>query len=120
MVVTLYRETFESPLIQVPVAHRPVRNAPAYRVYVRQPSKKVRQLAVLFSPEESDFLRTVASGQTPWASPEESDFLRTVASSQTPWAEQLAVDPSFGYGIFSSHLAFHWHFLVSWATFQFA
>jgi hypothetical protein len=54
------------------------------------------------------------------SSPEESVFLRTVASSQTPWAEQFAVDPSFGYGIFSSHLAFCWYFLVSWATFQFA
>ncbi len=53
-------------------------------------------------------------------SPEEYVFLRTVASSQTPWAKQLAVDPSFGYGIFSSHLAFRWHFLVSWATFQIA
>jgi hypothetical protein len=53
-------------------------------------------------------------------SPEEYVFLRTVASSQSPWSEQLAVDPSFGYGIFSSHLAFRWHFLVSWAAFQFA
>ncbi len=53
-------------------------------------------------------------------SPEECIFLRTVASSQSPWAERLAVDPSFGYGIFSSHLAFYWHFLVSWATLQFA
>ena len=50
MVVTLYRETLESSLIKVPVAHRPVRDAPAYRVLVRQPSKKVRQLAVLLRP----------------------------------------------------------------------
>jgi hypothetical protein len=53
-------------------------------------------------------------------SSEECVFLRTVASSQSPWAEQLAVDPIFGYRIFSSHLVFRWHFLVSWATFQFA
>jgi hypothetical protein len=53
------------------------------------------------------------------SSSEEYIFLRTVASSQSPWTEQLAVDPSFGYGIFSSHLAFCVHFLVSWATFQF-
>jgi hypothetical protein len=51
MVVTLYRETLESSLIQVPVPHRPVRNAPAYGVGVREPPKKVRQLAVLLRPD---------------------------------------------------------------------
>jgi hypothetical protein len=56
----------------------------------------------------------------PGGSPEECVFLRTVASSQTPWTEQFAIDPIFGYGIFSSHWAFRWHFLVSWATFQLA
>ena len=50
MVVTLYRETLESSLIKAPVAHCPVRDAPAYRVDMREPSKIVRQLAVLVRP----------------------------------------------------------------------
>ena len=52
MVVTLYRETLESSLIEVPVSHRPVRDAPAHRVRVREPPKKVRQLTVLLRPDD--------------------------------------------------------------------
>jgi hypothetical protein len=43
-----------------------------------------------------------------------------VARGQTSSAKRFAFDPSFGYFIFSSHLAFCRHFLVSQATFQFA
>jgi hypothetical protein len=50
MVVTLHRETLESSSIEVAVPDRPVRNAPAYGVRVREPPKKVRQLAVFLRP----------------------------------------------------------------------
>ena len=51
MVVTLYRKTLESALIEVPVPHRPVRNAPPHRVHMRDPTEKVRQLTILLRPD---------------------------------------------------------------------
>ncbi len=52
MVVTLHREALESSLIERPVTHSTMRDAPAHRVRVRKPSKEVRQLTVLLRPDD--------------------------------------------------------------------
>jgi hypothetical protein len=51
MLVTLHREALEPPLIDGPVTHGAMRNAPAYCVGVSKPPKKVGQLTVLLRPD---------------------------------------------------------------------
>jgi hypothetical protein len=51
VIVALNRKTLETPLIEVSITHGPVRNAPPYCVRVRQPPEEIRQLTVLFRPD---------------------------------------------------------------------
>ena len=52
MVVALDREALESSLIQVSVPDRPVCDAPAHGVRLRQPPKKVGHLTLLGRPDD--------------------------------------------------------------------
>src|SRR5271167_3355244 len=50
--VALSRKTLESSLIEMPVPHGSVRDTPAHRVRMRQPTEEVRQLAVALRPDD--------------------------------------------------------------------
>ena len=52
MLIALHGEGFESALIEVPVAARVMRNAPAYGVGVGEPAKEGGNLAVLLGPDD--------------------------------------------------------------------
>jgi hypothetical protein len=52
VVIALYRKTLESSLIEVPVSHGSVRDAPAHRVRMRQPTEEVRRLTVPIRPDD--------------------------------------------------------------------
>jgi hypothetical protein len=47
----LHEETLEPALIQVPVAHRPMRHPPAHRMRMRESSEKGGQLPILLRPD---------------------------------------------------------------------
>ncbi len=51
VVVTLHRETLEPSLIEVPVPHGSVRNAPAHRVRVSTLPEEACQLTILLRPD---------------------------------------------------------------------